>query len=57
MVAVLIATLHAPNSLFMNSIMESSPMSIQVKNKYSENAKACRALVSMYINEFRGVEN
>ena len=23
-------------------------------NKYSENAKSCKALVSMYINEFRG---
>ena len=25
-------------------------------NKYSENAKACKALVSMYINEFKGYQ-
>ena len=24
--------------------------------KYSENAKSCKALVSMYINEFRGCQ-
>ena len=26
-------------------------------NKYSENAKSCKANVSMYLNKFRGVKN
>ena len=43
------------NALFINIFPKFITFEDLV-NKYSENAKYCKALVSMYINEFRGCQ-
>ena len=44
-------------NIHTTSITSSSRVYIAyVRNRYSDKAKSCKALLSMYINEFRGCQ-